>query len=230
MSFKQLIAELNYTTALFNVPLFQRLSLTELKLIAGISHAKQFKKNQIIFLEGEVFSGFYVILDGSVKVYRLGPHGEVVMQRRLSSLRSFAESALFSGSNFHSTCAQAIEDSVLLFFPKADFMSLLESNPALAIKFSGVACKVFDPGLSADERLALYILNEVQLNNSAKLPEPHFSLVIRKKELAEHLGIASGTLSRALRRLKESRIIREVSRKIFITDIKRLREVAQKRG
>ncbi len=77
-------------------------------------------------------------------------------------------------------------------------------------------------------RVARYLLNEIQLNNSVKLPEPHFNLMIRKKDLAEHLGIATETLSRMLRKFKESKIIREVSKKIFITDVKRLRELAQK--
>ncbi|MFZ1081109.1 MAG: Crp/Fnr family transcriptional regulator [Candidatus Kryptoniota bacterium] len=221
---------------LHDVPIFEKLSPTELKLITDISRTKRYKKSQIIFLEGETFSGFYLILAGSVKLYKLNSHGDEVTQHQLDSFRSFAESALFSGSRFYSTCAQAIEDSTLLFFPSDEFASLLGNNPALAIRISEAFAvrlmelnKRFDI-LAADVegRVARYLLNEIQLNNSVKLPEPHFNLMIRKKDLAEHLGIATETLSRMLRKFKESKIIREVSKKIFITDVKRLRELAQK--
>ncbi|MGO9482396.1 MAG: Crp/Fnr family transcriptional regulator [Candidatus Kryptoniota bacterium] len=221
---------------LHEIPIFERLSPIELKLITDISRTKRYKKSEIIFLEGEVYAGFYVILNGAVKVYKLNSNGQEVTAHKLAPFRSFAESALFSGSGFYSTCVQAMEDSTLLFFPAEEFASLLGRNPALAIRISEAFAvrlmelnKRFDV-LAADVegRVARYLLNEVQLNSSARLPEPHFSLMIRKKDLAEHLGIANETLSRMFRRFKEAKIIREVSRKIFITNLKRLRELAQK--
>jgi len=219
-----------------DVPIFEKLSPNELKFVTEISRTKRFKKSQIIFLEGEVFAGFYVIVNGSVKIYKLNSHGEEIMQHELGAFRSFAESALFSGSRFYSTCAQAMEDSSLLFFPLDDFASLLGKNPALAIRISEAFAsrlmklnRRFDVlATDVEGRIARYLLNEVQLNNSLKLPEPHFTLPVRKKDLAEHLGIASETLSRMIKKFKDDKIIREVSKNIFITNVKRLRQLAQK--
>ncbi len=220
---------------LHDVPIFEKLSPTELKLLTDISKTKRYKKDQIVFLEGEVFSGFYVVLDGLVKVYKLNRDGEEVVLNKLEPFRSFAESSLYSGSRYYSACAQAIDDSSLMFFPSKEFASVLGKNPALAIRISeAFAVRLMELNQrfdlladGAEGRIARYLLNEIQLNNSVKLPEPVFNLLIPKKDLAQHLGIAGETLSRMFRRLKDEKIIREVSKKIFVTNLKRLRELAQ---
>lgn len=220
---------------LHDVPIFEKLSPTELKLLTNISKTKRYKKDQIVFLEGEVFSGFYVVLDGLVKVYKLNRDGEEVVLNKLEPFRSFAESSLYSGSRYYSACAQAIDDSSLMFFPSKEFASVLGKNPALAIRIlEAFAVRLMELNQrfdlladGAEGRIARYLLNEIQLNNSVKLPEPVFNLLIPKKDLAQHLGIAGETLSRMFRRLKDEKIIREVSKKIFVTNLKRLRELAQ---
>ena len=221
---------------LHDVPLFEKLSPTELKLITNISRTKRYRKNQIIFLEGEPFAGFYIVLSGSVKVYKLNGVGDEVVLNELAPYRSFAESSLFSGSRFYTSCAQAMEESTLLYVPSTEFAALMGDNPALAIRISeAFAVRLrelnerFDRLASSVEgRVARYLLNEVQLNNSVKLPEPFFNLMIPKKDLAAHLGIANETLSRTFRKLKDDRIIREVSKKIFVMNLKKLRELTQK--
>lgn len=222
--------------SLHDIPLFGNLSPTELKLITDLAKTRRFRKNQIIFLEGEAFSGFYVVLSGSVKVYKLRGDGKEILLHKLQPFRSFAESLLFSGSHFYTSCAQALEDSSALFVPIGEFTELMYHNPALAIRISeSLSLRLAKLGQqngmlasSVEERVARYLLNEVQLNNSVRLPEPFFSLAIQKKDLAAHLGIAKETLSRTLRRLKQDRVVREVSKKMFITNLKKLRKLAQK--
>lgn len=206
-----------------------------MRLLTNVARTMHYKRNQIVFLEGEVYTGFYVVLSGSVKVYKLSRDGEEMVQNRLGAFRSFAESSLFSGSHFYSACAQTMEDSSLLFFPRGEFEAVLGKNPALAIRISeAFAGRLIEMSRRFDSHgdgvagiLARYLLNEVQLNDSVKSPEPVFTLTISKKELAHHLGIAGETLSRILRKFKEEKVVREVSKKIFITDLKKLHSLAQ---
>ncbi|MCL5267621.1 MAG: Crp/Fnr family transcriptional regulator [Bacteroidetes bacterium] len=221
--------------SLHDVPIFGKLSPSELKLVTDISKTKRYKKNQIIFLEGETFQGFYIVLAGQVKVYRLDGDGKEILLNRVDPFSSFAESVLFSKSHFHNSCAQAVEDSTVLFVPREEFAALMSQNLAFAIRISealGVQLAKLDRKIgmlasSVDERVAKYLLNEVQLNNSIRLPEPFFSLSIHKKDLATHLGIASETFSRTLKKLKEERVIREVSKNMFVTNLKKLRKLAE---
>lgn len=222
--------------SLHDIPLLGRLSPIELKLITDLAKTRRFRKNQIIFLEGEAFSGFYIVLSGSVKVYKLKGDGKEILMHKLEPFRSFAESLLISGSRFYTSCAQALEDSSVLFIPIEEFTELMYRNPALAIKISEALslrlAKLSQQNAmlasSVEERVAKYLLNEVQLNNSVRLPEPFFSLAIRKKDLAAHLGIAKETLSRTLKKLKQDGVVREVSKKMFITNLKKLRKLAHK--
>jgi CRP/FNR family transcriptional regulator, dissimilatory nitrate respiration regulator len=219
---------------LHDVPLFTKLSPGELKLVTGISKTRRFKKNQIVFLEGESYSGFYVLLGGAVKVYRLKGDGEEILLSSLGPYRSFAESSLFSGSRFYPSCAQAVEDSTALYFPGDEFAALLGRNPALAIRISEASAmrlsdldrRLGTLSTSVEGKLARYLLNEVQLNNSIRMPEPYFNLMIHKKDLAAYLGMASETLSRTFRKFKDDRVIREVSKKVFVTNVRKLRSLA----
>lgn len=234
LKFRQL-TEMERKHTLHDVPIFEKLSPTELKILTEISKTKRYRKNQIIFLEGEPYAGFYVVLTGSVKVYKVNGDGEEIVLNKLEPYRSFAESSLFSGSRFYSSFAQAQEDSSLLFFPSKELAVVLGKNPAMAIRISDrFAVRLMELNQRFDMladgvegRIARYLLNELQLNNSLKLPEPVFNLLIPKKDLAQHLGIAGETFSRVFRKLKDKKIIREVSKKIFITDLKKLRKLAQ---
>jgi CRP/FNR family transcriptional regulator len=219
---------------LHDVPLFAKLSPTEMKLITGISKNKRYRKDQIIFLEGEPFKGFYVLVSGRVKMYRLKGNGEEMVLSNYGPYRSFGESHLFTGSRFYSSCVQAVEESSALFVPSDEFATLLARNPALAVRIAEAsALKLMELNRklqlldsAVEMRVAKYLLNEIQLNNSIRMPEPYFNLLIHKQDLAAHLGIASATLSRTLRKFKEEGIIREVGRKIFVTEVRKLRGVA----
>ena len=219
---------------LHDVPLFAKLSPMEMKLVTGISKNKRYKKGQIIFLEGEPFKGFYVLISGRVKMYRLKGNGEETLLSNFDPYRSFGESHLFTGSRFYSSCVQAVEESSVLFVPSEEFAALLARNPALAVRIAEAsALKLMELNSklqlldsAAELRVAKYLLNEIQLNNSIRMPEPYFNLLIHKKDLAAHLGVASETLSRILRKFKEDRIIREVGKKIFVTNVRKLRGLA----
>ena len=115
-----------------------------MRLLTNIAKTKHYKRNQIVFLEGEVYAGFYVVLSGAVKVYKLSRDGEEMVQNRLERFRSFAESSLFSGSHFYSACAQTMEDSSLLFFPRAEFESGTREKSRAGDKNFGSVCGQID--------------------------------------------------------------------------------------
>ncbi len=216
-------------------PLFEKLSPAELRLVSGIGGKKSFARERMIFLEGDQFAGFYIILEGSVKVFKLSAGGDETILHILRPYKSFAETPLFTNSDAYPACAQTMEDSILYYVPKVEFRRLMEDSPSLAIKISEAFAtrlmelnkKVAQLSVNVEKRLALYILNEVNLNGSIGTAKPAFSLNVSKKDLAGQLGVAIETLSRNLRKLKDRKIVREVRGEITVLDLRELRKVAE---
>ena len=113
-------------------PLFAGLKEEDLKQIRSIALLKQVRKKAIIFSEGEEARGFYVILSGKVKVYKVSPDGKEQILHVVNAPDSFAEAALFIEGSYPAF-AEALSDSQLLFFPKRGFIKLIEKNPQLSI-------------------------------------------------------------------------------------------------
>ena len=223
------------TEFLGEVPLFERLSDAERDRIRGIGVTRDFPKDRVIFLEGEPFYGFYIVIQGTVKVYKLSSDGSETVLHVLKPYKSFAETPIFTGTDVYPACAQTVEDSVLFHVPKAEFRRLMEESPGLAMKLTeALASRLMELNkkfgqlaVDVETRLARFILGEVTSNGSIGKTEPVFTLASSKKDLAAQLDIAVETLSRTLRKLKDQKVIRESSRKIFVTDVRRLRELSR---
>ena len=59
-----------------NIPLFQGLSVEELREICHIAVDKFYGKGRTIFLEGDDGNGFYVVAGGKVKVFKVSMDGK----------------------------------------------------------------------------------------------------------------------------------------------------------
>ncbi len=218
-----------------NAPLFEKLTEEELTLVARIGHSKAYGKEEVIFLEGEPFAGFYVVLDGEVKVYKLGADGNETLLHLLRPFKSFAETPLFTSSDVYPACAETTVESTLYYVPKVEFKRVMEESPSLTLKITEAFAsrlmelnrKFGQLSVNVEKRLARYIMNEVDLNGTSKSKRPAFVLSMAKKELAGQLGIAVETLSRNLRKLKDSRIVREDGDEIIVVDPVQLRKLSE---
>ena len=113
-------------------PLFSGLEEEDLKRIRAIALPKQVVKKGILFSEGEEAKGFYVILSGKVKLFKISPEGKEQILHIVSAPDAFAEAALFLEGKYPAF-AEALSDSQLLFFPRREFIQLIERNPQLSI-------------------------------------------------------------------------------------------------
>jgi CRP-like cAMP-binding protein len=62
---------MTFQDVLGNVPIFAKLDENGRRSMGGIGIVKSFAKSETIFLEGNEFRGFYVVLEGAVKIYKL---------------------------------------------------------------------------------------------------------------------------------------------------------------
>jgi CRP-like cAMP-binding protein len=197
---------------LLNVPLFSEMDNSHLSEISKISRIEQFKKNQHIFLENDPYRGFYIVLKGSIKVYRISSEAKEYILHLRKPLQSFADVPLFEVGGNYPANAIALEDCDLLFIPKEEFTELIRRNPSIALRMlSGFARRMRDMTNKMEEittkevssRLARYILSEIEKNGSIKLKEPFLRLTMSKANVATYLGTITETLSRTFKKLQD---------------------------
>lgn len=213
-----------------NVPLFKDLPKNQLERLARTTVYRTAKRGEMIFSEGQEATGFYVTVRGRVKIFKVSPEGKEQILHIMGFQEPFGEVPVFSGSNFPAS-AQAIEESLLVFFPRDAFVELITNDPSLAMNMLAVLSKRLRQfanlieELSLKEvpgRLASYI---VYLSKRSKDAD-ELELDIPKTLLAHFLGTIPETISRALARMASDGIILVEGRKISILDRKRLEELS----
>ncbi len=219
-----------------DVPLFSEMNISHFREISEISRVEQYKKHQHIFLENDTYRGFYIVLKGSVKVYRISSEAKEYILHLRKPPQPFADVPLFEEGGNYPANAQALEDSVVLFIPKEEFTELIRKNPSIAFKMlAGFAKRMRNMTNKMEEistkevsnRLARFILEEIEKNGSVKLEEPFIRLTISKATVATYLGTITETLSRAFKKFQDEKIILVKGKKIFVKDLKKLKQFAR---
>ncbi len=211
-------------------PLFDGLPQDQLEEIRRIAVGRHFKKNELIFIEGDTANGFYLVADGKIKVFKASSEGKEQILHILGPGEPFGEVPVFSGKSFPAN-AQALAKSYLLFFPRLAFVKLITDHPSLALNMLAVLSMrlrqftVQVEHLSLKEvpgRLAAYLIYLSQEQGKDTV-----SLTISKGQLASLLGTIPETLSRIFARMSEQKLIMVSGKSISITDRLALEELAE---
>jgi len=225
----------NQKDTLRSIPLFSELSIDQLREVTAISQTKKIPKNKMLFFEGDLYKGFYVLLKGGIKIFKTTFDGKESVIHILTSLNVFADIPLFEGSNYP-VSAQALTESLVIFIPKDKFLELIKKNPEIPLKMlAGFAKRLKSliaqvEDLSTKEvknRLAKFLLKEIHLSGTENLPEPFIKLNVPKSTIASYLGTITETLSRTFNKLQADEIIRMNGKKVFILNIKGLKNLAE---
>ena len=59
-----------------NLPLFSELTAQQSERIISISKIINYNKNEIIFMESDPYKGFYILLKGTIKIYKISFEGK----------------------------------------------------------------------------------------------------------------------------------------------------------
>ncbi|RLB43551.1 MAG: Crp/Fnr family transcriptional regulator [Deltaproteobacteria bacterium] len=217
-----------------SIPLFQNLSHKHLGELSMIVVDQIFKKGQEVFSEGEDGTGFYVIITGRVKIYKVSWEGREQILHIFGPGEPFGEVPVFTGQKFPASAA-AIEESRIFFFPKDAFIGLIRREPELALGMLAVLSMRLRrftqliEELSLKEvpgRLAAYLLYLSKKNESSM----DLELDISKTQLASLLGTIPETLSRILAKMKRRGLIDVDGSRIKILDADTLEDIAEAGG
>jgi len=212
------------------VPLFRGLNETQYEALAMIITIQEYKRGQPIFAEGDPGTGFYVVMEGLVKIFKLSLDGKEQILHVFGPGEPFAEAAVFTGSTFPAH-ALALEKSRALFIPRQSFIELIRENPSLAMNMMAtlsMRLKKFAhliEDLSLKEvpgRVAAHILYLSEQQGGSE----EVKLNIGKAQLASLLGTIPETLSRILTKLGKQELIRIEGPQITILDRDGLADLA----
>jgi CRP-like cAMP-binding protein len=114
------------------IPLFRDLPARQHRKLASIGVVRSLHKGDIIFHQGEEGTGFYVVISGRVKVFKLSAEGKEQILHIFDAGEPFGEVPVFAGKRFPAH-AEALEDSRVFFFQRAAFVGLIQGDPSLAL-------------------------------------------------------------------------------------------------
>ncbi len=210
--------------------IFGGLPAQQLEEVARISLEQKYDKGQSLFSEGGSAKGFYLIVSGKIKIYKLSLEGKEQILHIFREGEICGEVPVFAGGNYPAS-AEAIELSRVLFFPRSALVELIRSEPAIAMNMLAILSQrlrrfthlIEDLSLKeVPARLSAYLIFLADRSTSAQTLE----LDITKAQLASLLGTIPETLSRILAKMAQQGVISVEGRIIRILDRKALESLA----
>lgn len=187
-----------------NIAIFSKLNDAQLEKLKKISLIKKFKAKEILFYEGDAPIYLYVLLQGTLKVYKTNHKGQQIFLHQFYPGGLVAELANFENIPYPAT-AEFMSDSEVL---RIDYKALEHDffkNPDISfeiIKSLIAKHKILidviqkEVILTADAKVAKFILENGELFKTLK-----------NTQVASILNLTPETLSRTLSKFKTSGFI-----------------------
>lgn len=208
--------------------LFGGLAPEHLDEIEKIAVLKDYGRGEAIFFEGDPGTGFYMVATGKVKIFKTSFSGKEQILHIYGSGEPFGEVPVFHGHPFPAN-AMTLEKSSLIFFPRKDFVEIVNTMPTLVLNMLAVLSMrlrrftVQIENLSLKEvpaRLSGYLLYLAEEQGNSK----EVVLQISKGQLASLLGTIPETLSRMFAKMGDEGLISVEGKTISLLDIAGLKE------
>jgi len=214
-------------------PLFKAMRPAIARAIINDRAPRTYARGGAIFEEGEPADGFFCMIEGWAKLYRLREDGEEIVVSIFSAAETFAEVAMFLGGRYPASCEAASPARIL----KIDATKLRQAvldQPQLAFDMLAAASvrlrQLVDEieqlkAQSAPQRIAGFFVKQTPLTSGAA----RIALPYEKALIASRLGMKPESFSRALGKLEELGVLVE-RESVSISDIARLAAFAEGHG
>ena len=210
------------------------LTIEQRSLLAKNFTVQKFKKNEIIYCEGETPMHLMCLLSGKVKIYKDGVGGRSQIIRVMKDQEYFAYRAYFAEEDFV-TAAAAFEPCTICLIPMPIIMQLLKENNELAMFFIRQLSK--DLGV-ADERTVNLTQKHIRgrlaesllfLKDSYGLEEDQYTLSIylSREDLANLSNMTTSNAIRTLSNFAAEKLIAIDGRKIKILEEDKLKKISK---
>jgi len=195
---------------------------------------QKYKKNQIVYCEGDTATHLLCIAKGKVKIFKSGVGGRAQIVRMVKPYETFAYRAMFAEENFV-TGASAFEPTVIYAIPKEVIKNLISQNSQLAWYF--IHALSVDLGISDSRAVSLtqkHIRGRLAesllfLKESYGVEEDGatLSIYLSREDLANLSNMTTSNAIRTLSNFVSEKIITMDGRKIKLIDEEQLKKISK---
>jgi CRP-like cAMP-binding protein len=212
--------------ALRKTALFGELGDAELRALSDRAVEQKLDRNETLFIAGDTARGLYVIVEGSVRAYRVGPDGREQVIHVEQAGAVIGDLPVFDEGAYPSNVAGE-EASVLLFIGRSDVQRLCLAHPqislaalkTLARRLRNCAALVETLSLhDVDRRLARLLLEQARLQGTRKGVRVELDLGMTHQQIAARIGSVREVVSRAFSRLQQAGHLTVDGKRVVIPD------------
>jgi CRP/FNR family transcriptional regulator len=217
---------------IWKIPLFAELDERAIQKLSERCVARTVSAGHVLFTAGDECRGLYIIETGRVRIYRTNPEGREQVLHIEGPGRPVAELPLFDGQPYPAS-AVTLEETRLVFLPRADFESLYRTNPDVAQAIIRALGRRLRHLVHVTEtlafrdvaaRLALLLVGYAERAGRETPDGVELTLDRTQEELAIEIGAARESVSRAMNQLRRKGLIRRIDRDhLLVPDVSRLR-------
>jgi CRP/FNR family transcriptional regulator, cyclic AMP receptor protein len=189
---------------------------TALQAFESIKYATAYPQKAVLFVEGQLPRGIFVLCKGRVKLSINSPSGRTVIVKLVEPGEVLGMSATISGKPYQVT-AETIDPCQVNFVKREDFLRFLKDDievcfkvaEQLSEKYHKVCDEVRSLGLShsAAEKLAKLLLEWSAKNGDSAKLEARVKLQLTHEEIAQMIGTSRETVTRLFAELKKRQIL-----------------------
>ena len=198
-----------------------------------ISHRRAVRKRDTLYRPGEAFTALYAVRLGTFKTLVLAEDG----REQITGCHLPGEIIGLDGigDRRYACHAVALEDSEVCILPFNHLDELAHELPALQHNLYRFMARdirrdqdmmLLLGSRSAEERLALFLLNLADRYQALGYSSSEFLLRMTREEIASYLGLKLETVSRLFTRLQEEGLLQVQGRAIKLLDATGLRRLA----
>jgi CRP/FNR family transcriptional regulator, cyclic AMP receptor protein len=213
------------------VPLFAKMSDTDVEQVADRCLHKDCHKEQVILVEEEVGQTLFIILRGTVKITRASDEGREVIITILKAGDFFGELAILDGKG-RSASVVSMEESELLTLRRSDFHHLLEKFPTIGLEMLRVLADRIRKADAMIENLTLQdavgrvgstLIHVAEQTGYMRGPSMIIAKLPVQQDLANMAGTARETISRVMAVFESKKLIERDGHRVIITDFEKFK-------
>jgi CRP/FNR family cyclic AMP-dependent transcriptional regulator len=206
---------------------FCNLSALVLKELGSASHQSTYPADAVLFVEGQVPRGIYVLCAGKVKLSTTSRDGKVLILNLAQSGDVLGLSAVVSGTPYEVT-AESSGPCLVNFIERETLIRLIQkygeiglrTAEALSRQFQAAYRDVHDLVLarSSAVKIAKLLLSWSGPHDVAASREIRIKSSLTHEEMAQMIGASRETVTRVLSTLKKKQLIRLEGSTLIIRD------------